>query len=234
MEACHIFEDNLEEILDIIDSIPQTMCGRNESKFLYELSKKSKGLGAILEIGTHAGRSTIAMAYAQKEKNGRPIHTIDIREHPDLQSNLDRAGVSEYVNKYIGRSSTVAKNWNEAIELLFIDGDHRYSGIVSDIKHWSDKVAVGGLMIFHDYPKVGGRVVNQTAIAIRRKVLSKPYNWRVKYDREAGNIFVCERLNIGVEKFNSKTKMRQIIRDVKVNIRWQFEELEHRWIERRD
>jgi predicted O-methyltransferase YrrM len=222
-------ENHLQEILDFIDSIPQLMCGMNEAKFLYELSKKTAGIGAIIEIGTNAGRSTIAMAYAQKKNNGRKINTIDICEHPDLQSNLDRAGVSEYVNRIIGRSGAVAIKWNEPIELLFIDGDHRYCGIVCDIKSWSDKVAVGGLVVFHDYPKVGGRVMNQTAIAVRRKVLSKPDKWKVLYDRKAGNTFVCERIRTRCEKFNSKTILRQITRAIRANIRWYFEEYGYRW-----
>lgn len=221
-------EKTLQEILDFIDSIPEFMCGRNEAEFLYELSKNTKGSGAIVEIGTCSGKSTIALAYAQKEKNGNQIHTIDIRERPDLQSNLDRSGVSEFVNRIIGRSSAVAKQWYEPVELLFLDGDHRYNGIVSDIKCWSDKVIINGIMVFHDYPKVGGRVVNQTAIAVRRKVLSKPNKWRIIYDREAGNTFVCERINESSNEFNSKTVLRQIIQDIKVNFRWYLEEFKDR------
>ncbi|MHC4183903.1 MAG: class I SAM-dependent methyltransferase, partial [Planctomycetota bacterium] len=97
-------KEGLQKILDHIDSIPENMLGHSEAKFLYELSKKTKGLGAIVEIGTCAGKSTIALAYAQKEKNGRQINTIDIRDHPDLQSNVARAGVSDFVKTHIGRS----------------------------------------------------------------------------------------------------------------------------------
>ena len=226
-------EKTLQEILDFIDSIPEFMCGRNEAEFLYELSKNTKGSGAIVEIGTCAGKSTIALAYAQKEKKGHQIHTIDIREHPDLQSNLDRAEVTEFVNRITGRSSAVAKQWHEAIELLFIDGDHRYNGIVSDIKCWSDKVIINGIMVFHDYPKVGGQVVNQTALAVRRMVLSKPEKWRIIYDRDAGNTFGCERIKESSNEFNSKTILRQTISDIRANFKWYFEEIKDRRLQSR-
>jgi predicted O-methyltransferase YrrM len=221
---------SLDKILNDIDAIPENMLGRNEAKFLYELSKKTKDLGDIVEIGTCAGKSTIALAYGQKDKGGRQINTIDIRVHPDLEENLERAGISDFVKKHIGRSSAIGKIWSAPIELLFIDGDHRYNGIVCDIKYWSDMVVVGGLMIFHDYPKVGGQVVNQTALAVRRKVLSKPDTWRVLYDRQAGNIFVCERISRRYEEVNFRSVAKQILYVVKGNIRWYFEEIIDKWI----
>jgi len=221
-------EKTLQEILDFVDSIPEFMCGRNEAKFLYELSKNTKGLGAIVEIGTCAGKSTIALAHAQKEKHGRRINTIDLSEHPEIKSNLRRAGVSKFVNRITARSSAVAKNWHEPIELLWIDGDHRYNGIVHDITCWSRFLVVGGVMAFHDYPSVGGRVVKQTWMALYRKVLSRPDKWRILSDREGGNIFVCERITGRCDEFNSKTVLRQIIRDIKGNFQWYLEEFKGR------
>ncbi len=40
---------------------------------------------------------------------------------------------------------------DEAIDTLFIDGDHTYKGCLSDFVHWYNKVAPGGRIIFHDY-----------------------------------------------------------------------------------
>jgi hypothetical protein len=50
----------------------------------------------------------------------------------------------------------VARKWHEPIKLLWIDGDHRYNGIVCDIKCWSRFVVIGGVMAFHDYPGFAG------------------------------------------------------------------------------
>jgi hypothetical protein len=83
-------------------------------------------------------------------------------------------------------------------------------------------------MVFHDYPKVGGRVINQTALAVRHKVLSKPNKWRIMYDRVAGNTLVCERINESSDEFNSKTILRQTINDIRANLKWYFEEIKDR------
>jgi hypothetical protein len=36
-------------------------------------------------------------------------------------------------------------------DLVFIDGDHSYNGVISDIKAWMPKVRDGGILCGHDY-----------------------------------------------------------------------------------
>jgi hypothetical protein len=36
------------------------------------------------------------------------------------------------------------------VELLYIDGSHRYGPARDDIVHWGERVAPGGLMLIHD------------------------------------------------------------------------------------
>ncbi|MBN1294278.1 MAG: class I SAM-dependent methyltransferase [Candidatus Latescibacteria bacterium] len=224
---------SLDEVLDIVDSIPEKMCGRPQPLFLYNLSKKTKGTGEIVEIGTCAGHSAIAMSYAQIEKKGRKINTIDIAEHPELENNLKRAGVSEYVKRIVRRSSVVAATWDKPIELLFIDGDHRYNAIVVDIECWSKFVVEGGIMAFHDYPGYNG--LNEAWKAVYDKVMSKPEEWRLISDREAGSIIVFEKIR-QEDRVNSHwynpyvpgtmklgmfgMKVKYIVR----NLLWSFEE----------
>lgn len=40
---------------------------------------------------------------------------------------------------------------SDRIDLLFIDGDHRYLTVKKDIAGWEPKVSQGGIMAFHDY-----------------------------------------------------------------------------------
>lgn len=183
---------DLQGVLDVIESIPERMCGGLQPKLLYDFSAQTRGLGAVVEIGTCAGKSTIALAYGQITRGGSRIVTIDLCRHPQLQSNLDRAGLAHMVDARLGRSSRHAATWKEPIELLFIDGDHRYRGIVADIRSWSRFVVPGGVMVFHDYPGFDG--VNETWQAVYRLVLSQPERWRVISDRQAGSLFAVERL----------------------------------------
>jgi predicted O-methyltransferase YrrM len=190
--------DDLDRILELIESIPERMCGGLQPRFLYELSRATAG--PVVEIGTCAGKSTIALAYGQKVRNGHPVTTIDLLEHEQIEANLRRAGVDEWVRRVVDESTAVARRWVGDIGLLWIDGDHSYKGVVRDISAWSPLVRQGGLMAFHDYPAPGGHEMGSVGHAVFEKVLSRPDVWKVVSDREAGSIIVFEKLTDGSDR----------------------------------
>jgi len=55
--------------------------------------------------------------------------------------------------------------------MLFIDGDHSYDGVFSDVTSWWPKLRGGAIVAFHDYTCSEGvrRVVNEL---VRPNVLS--------------------------------------------------------------
>ena len=185
---------SLQKILEIIDAIPENTCGGPQPRFLYDLCLRCTGKGAIVEIGTDAGKSTIALAYAQQTRRGAPISTIDIVEHAEIETNLSRANVTAFVNRIVRSSREVAASWSDPIELLWIDGDHSYKGVCEDIESWADKILPGGFMAFHDYPDMGGKVLGPVGRAVYAKILSRPDLWRVIADRQAGSILVFEKM----------------------------------------
>jgi predicted O-methyltransferase YrrM len=234
----------LDEIFKIIDAIPEKMCGGLQPRFLYDLSHATLGKGEIVEIGTCAGKSTIALAYGQQAKpcdsdgdqakqadrgdqgnteTGRPVHTIDIAQHRDLEANLQRAGVTDFVNRQVRASSKVAESWKQDIELLFVDADHRYNGIVSDLRHWCKFVIVGGKVALHDYPGFEG--IDDTAKAVRRVLLSRPDIWRIVADRQAGSIIVLERLKTDHDALADEPGFGNWIKWKINNLKWYFDEL---------
>lgn len=49
-------------------------------------------------------------------------------------------------------------SWNMAqfvkdgtLDLLYIDGDHSFDGVIKDLSTWAQKVKKGGIIAFHDY-----------------------------------------------------------------------------------
>ncbi len=181
----------LEEVLDIIERIPTNTCGGEQPRFLFNLSFRTRECGTIVELGSHAGRSTIALAYGQKVKSGQPIYSLDCTLHPDLKDNLQRAGVCDWVHICTGRSSQLGQNWNRPIELLFIDANHSYLAVRSDIRCWARHVIEGGLIVLHDY---GNPTCPGVHVAVHRQLLSRPFEWRTVSDREAGSLYVVQRL----------------------------------------
>ncbi|MEM7394052.1 MAG: class I SAM-dependent methyltransferase [Verrucomicrobiota bacterium] len=181
-----------QDIETLIKEIPEETCGGNQPEFVYQLSRDTTGKGEVVEIGTNVGKTTIAMSFAQKEKQGNPIYTVDIYQHRDIEGNLERAGVSDYVHRIISSSSSAGWTWDKPVELLWIDGDHCHIGAAVDIKAWMKHVVPGGRIALHDYP--GHRQSLQVWRAVRAHLFGDPYRWRLVSDREAGSIIVFERL----------------------------------------
>jgi hypothetical protein len=191
----------IEKLLKILHEIPEQMCSSPQPEFLYTLAKSVPTDGTIVEIGTCAGKSLISMAMARRSVIGSQVHSIDIEKHPCVEKYIEKAGVKSWTHLIIGESTKVAQSWTKPIDLLFIDGDHRYVSVKRDILAWSKWVKVNGMMAFHDYG-------NGTGVprAIRNEILSHPWLWQVISDREYGSIFVVKRL---LSEENCKLEWRE-------------------------
>ena len=133
-----------------------------EARFLTVLSACTPGEGVTLEIGSFKGKSTIILSKAEQEIHNRvSLVAMDPLTSPsstdpnnssreDFYANLERAGVKEDVEFYEQRSQELASDWDRSIRLLWIDGDHTYEGVKSDITNYVDYLAVGGVIAFHD------------------------------------------------------------------------------------
>ena len=123
--------------------------------------------GRIVEIGSFRGRSTVALARAAPE--GAEIVAIDPHAGNDrgpqeiegfeteaaidskvFLTNLERAGVRDRVT-YVRKFSHDAVDEVPApIDLLHIDGAHRYGPASDDIASWGARVVDGGVLLVHD------------------------------------------------------------------------------------
>jgi predicted O-methyltransferase YrrM len=183
-----------------VERIADGWCGGGQPVFLYRLSRGLSGSGEIVEIGTFAGKSATALAMAQRDANGRPVHTIDIVEHPEVAKNLARLGVDRWVRRITGDSRAVAAAWTRPIELLFIDGGHAYAEARGDIDAWTPFVVEDGLVVVHDYPgwetadpaKAPRHAIHK---AVHETLLAHPDRWQVVSDREHGSLVVFRRIN---------------------------------------
>ncbi len=104
---------------------------------------KEHAKGNVLEIGVHCGISTTALL-AGLEENGGHLWSSDI--HPACR----------YV-WYWHPQWTFFCPWSGdkvepdlPLDLLFIDGDHSFEGVMRDLITWAPKVKAGGLIFLHD------------------------------------------------------------------------------------
>ena len=129
--------------------------------------------GQIVEIGSFRGRSTIILGSAASDSVAlvaidphggsdrgpneydpdAPLGDVD---HDTFHANLARAGVDDRV-RHVRKPSDQA--WDDVegqIDMLYIDGAHRYRYAKPDIERWGARVRPGGSMFIHDsYNAVG-------------------------------------------------------------------------------
>lgn len=123
----------------------------------------------VIEIGTYAGRSARAIG-DNLPVNGKlicidpfiPYTSEDLMPTPEV-GNLIKQECIDNLSDLIesGRVSllttssqdpfTLGSIPSKSADLVFIDGDHSYLSVLSDIDLWAPKVKDGGLLAGHDY-----------------------------------------------------------------------------------
>jgi len=103
----------------------------------------------IVEIGRKFGGSTVILSSCLNSSD--LLYSIDIVLHESqVNENLKRCKNRGQVHLLTGDSKKIGKTWKEKIDLIFIDGDHSYKGVKTDIKIWLPHVKNYGHVIFHD------------------------------------------------------------------------------------
>jgi predicted O-methyltransferase YrrM len=113
----------------------------------------------IVEIGSWKGKSTIWIAGGSKNGNKVKVYAIDPFVdfyEEEFKKNIRDAKLDDIVIPLTKTSEEAAKNFDEPVEFIFIDGNHEYEFVKLDFDLWFPKVVDGGIMAFHD--TIGGKV----------------------------------------------------------------------------
>jgi SAM-dependent methyltransferase len=143
------------------------------------------GGGRIVEIGSFRGRSTIVLARAAAAEVevvavdphlGSDRGPQEIAARPELgerdtevfRDNLERHGVGNRVTHVRMLSSDAPLP--ESIDLLYVDGAHRYGPARDDLVRWGARVRNGGTMLVHDsFSSIGVTLALLTAVTPSRR-----------------------------------------------------------------
>jgi MMP 1-O-methyltransferase len=139
-------------VKELIKDVPGWLSDE-EGEALYELAQECTGKGVIVEIGSWKGKSTICLALGSRAGNSVRIYAVDPHadyRHGEFKDNIDRAGIADLVTPVQGLSQQVADEFDEPIELLFVDGSHEEADVREDFEKWVPKVVDRGIVAFHD------------------------------------------------------------------------------------
>lgn len=144
------------DIYTLIRTIPGWLT-KHEGEFLEKaVSSLHSTNGAIVEIGSYCGKSTIWLA-----SSGETIYAIDPHKgnlsggktRPTLaqfKANLKKTGVYKNIVAIVKTSENASKKWKRPIKMLFIDGLHDEVHASEDYRLWSSMVVDGGIIAMHD------------------------------------------------------------------------------------
>jgi hypothetical protein len=138
-----------------------------QARRLFDRARALEPGARVVEIGSFRGRSAIFLATGAPE--GAEIVCIDphlgsdrgpqeIAEDRDLgeadaaafRANLAHAGVAGRIRHVRERSQDALDAVEGAVDLLFVDGAHRYGPARDDIVRWGARVPADGRMLVHD------------------------------------------------------------------------------------
>lgn len=138
---------------------------QREGRFLALVAACAPAQGAILEIGSFKGKSTVGLASIAQRYGLGPIVAVDPHSAPavtdyghgsqqssweDFRASLRTAGVESSVEAHRAYSRDLARGWTRPIRFLWIDGDHTYRGAKEDIDLFRQHLVPGAIVALHD------------------------------------------------------------------------------------
>jgi predicted O-methyltransferase YrrM len=170
----------------------------------------------ITEIGSYHGRSAIVVSLAAHPEvevvaidphAGNDRGPQQIRgsadegeaDHQQFLANLRAAGVAGRI-RHVRRPSQEALDEVEGpIQMLYVDGAHRYTPARDDIRDWGRRVPTGGVLLIHDsFSSIG------VTLAILRLLA---FSGRFRYTGRSGSLAEYRRRDLsGAERVRNAAR----------------------------
>jgi predicted O-methyltransferase YrrM len=156
------FEATLQAVADV-----DGWMSDDQARRLWDRAREVRAGQRIVEIGSFQGRSMVVLATAAPD--GADLVAIDPHagndrgpqeitghaaeaevDHQRFHQNLRAAGVDDRVRHLRRFSDQALGDVAGPVQLLYIDGAHRWKPAAADIRAWGARVPEGGVMLIHD------------------------------------------------------------------------------------
>jgi len=184
-------------VLSQVDFVPTTIrqpspdesyLTRWEAALLEGLAASLPDPARVVEIGTGKGVSIARLLLGLTLHTDVLVYTIDLKECIGAGEHIEKCQIPNWRYKFlVGDSVAIGKEWNESLDMLYLDGNHSYEGVIADIEAWYPYLKAGGILSFHDY----GNKRHQ----VTRAVDSAMKNCEVKRVARVGYLIVYERVS---------------------------------------
>ncbi|MEN9505392.1 MAG: hypothetical protein RI958_1318 [Actinomycetota bacterium] len=155
-----------ESVLASVERVDGWMTD-GQARRLFDAAAATTPGDTIVEIGSFRGRSTIVLAsgapagvrvvaidpHAGNDRGPQEIEGFAAEaadDHAVFTANLAAAGVADRVTHVREFSDRAHRSVSGEVQVLYIDGAHRYGPARADIRDWGARVASGGTLLIHD------------------------------------------------------------------------------------
>lgn len=198
--ADRTFDEVFRSIADV-----QGWMTRAQACRLWDRAAEARPGDRIVEIGSYHGRS--AIVFASAAPSGVEVITIDPhggndrgpqqyegefeqgqQDHEAFVANLTRAQVLHRIRHVRKASQDATGDIPGLVQVVYIDGAHRYNPARADIVRWGDKVADDGVLLIHDsFSSVGVTLAIATTLF---------FGSRFRYEGRSGTMTQYRRVHL--------------------------------------
>lgn len=181
-----------------------------QARRLWDAARRMRPPATIAEIGSFRGRSTIVLAQAAADgvevvaidphgggdrgpQQITPDAALGEQDFQAFKANLERAGVTARVRhvRLPSQDALYAAGADDlrALDMLYVDGAHRYGPARADLERWGERVAPDGTLLVHDAYNAIGVMLAQVRLMFASRC------WR--YEGRTGSLAEYRRSDLG-------------------------------------
>lgn len=148
-------------VLSQVDFVPTTnrqpspdesYLSKWEAAFLEGLAASLPNPTRLVEVGTGKGVSLGRLLLGLSLHTDVLVWTIDLQECEKAADYVSECQIPNWRYKFlVGDSAEIGSQWQEPLNMIYLDGSHTYEGVCKDVAAWYPHLADKGILVFHDY-----------------------------------------------------------------------------------